>query len=352
MSAPIRVLIVDDSALARQVLADGLQADPKIDVVGSAADAFEALRLLIDLKPDVLTLDVEMPRMSGVEFLRSVMPRHPVPVVMASAHTRADSGVTRDALTAGAVGFVTKPSRNVAANLDSVLVELRAQVLAASRMDVSHLRDPSIAGRAATASAGPQVIAIGASTGGTKAIKHVLSGLPRDVPGIVVTQHMPAEFIPLYADRLDEQCAQDCRQAQDGDPVLPGQVLIAPGNLHTRVVRSGASYIVRCRPGPMVSENRPAVDVLFESMAASVAADGIGIVLTGAGADGARGLAAMRSSGARTLAQDAATCVVSSMPDTARRQGGVELTAALEDIAGQILGLLSLRRRQLRFGLH
>lgn len=348
MTRRTRVLVVDDSALVRDILARGLALDPELEVVGTASDPYAARDRIVQLKPDVLTLDVEMPRMDGVEFLRKLMPQYPLPVVMVSALTERGAQVTLDALEAGAVDFVTKPSADVARGLNAMLAELRAKVKVAARVDVSRFRQraPPQAvvkpkGQTALAVSTDKVVAIGASTGGTEAIREVVTQLPRATPGVVIVQHMPAGFTRMFADRLDQLSQMDVKEAEDGDRVMTGRVLVAPGGKHMRVVRAGGIYSVEIRPGELVCGHCPSVEVMMQSVARSVGANAVGAMLTGMGHDGADGLKAMRDAGARTLAQDEKSCVVFGMPKVAFERGGAERLVPLSDIATSILRLLS-----------
>ncbi|MBW1721802.1 MAG: chemotaxis response regulator protein-glutamate methylesterase [Deltaproteobacteria bacterium] len=347
MSRTIRVIIVDDSALVRNILAQGLGMDPAIEVVATAGDPYIARDEIIKHRPDVLTLDVEMPRMDGVEFLRRLMPQYPLPVVMVSALTQRGKQITIDALEAGAVDFVSKPSTDVERGLNDLLLELRTKVKIASTANVSHWKSkrngtpvrlsPSAG---ALAESTDKVIAIGASTGGTEAIKDVVVPLPAAAPGVVIVQHMPAGFTRMYAERLNTLCAVEVKEAESGDRVMPGRVLIAPGDYHMKVLRSGGYYHVECRQGEKVNGHRPSVDVLMHSVAKNVGANAVGVVLTGMGGDGAGGLSAMREAGARTLAQDEASSVVFGMPKVAYEQGGAERLVPLKDMAREVLNLV------------
>lgn len=343
MTRQIRVLIVDDSALVRKTLADGLREDPTFNVLGDAADPYEARDKIVRMRPDVLTLDVEMPRMDGVQFLRRLMPQFPIPVVMVSALTQRGKEITLQALAAGAVDFVTKPSRNVKGGLEAMMLELRTKLKIAATANVSHWKGKSSTpGQAAPISAAlsestDKVIAIGASTGGTEATKAVLKRLPKTTPGIVITQHMPPGFTKMYAERLNEECMHHCVEGADGMRVIPGHVYVAPGDQHMSVVRSGGHYLLRCSAGEKVSGHCPSVDVLFSSMAKHVGRNGIGVILTGMGRDGADGLLAMAKQGALTVAQDESTCVVYGMPKEAVENGGAKLVARLHDIAEHVV---------------
>lgn len=348
-STKTRVLVVDDSSLVREILSEGLSKDPQILVVGSAPDPYAARGKIAELKPDVLTLDVEMPRMDGVQFLRHMMPQFPLPVVMVSALTGKGQQLTLDALEAGAVDFVTKPSVNVSRGLEEMLQEIREKVKMAAHVDVNHWkagsssspsRISSIIAPKALAISTNKVIAIGASTGGVEAISRVLKALPATLPGIVIVQHMPPGFTKSYSDRLNQNCAMEVKEAESGDHVSPGKVLIAPGDQHMEVHRSGGNYIVTCYRGEKVSRHCPSVEVLFRSVAKYVGANAVGIILTGMGNDGAEGMLAMRQAGAKTLAQDEKSCVVFGMPKEAHRLGGVEQLVSLNKIPDTLVQLL------------
>lgn len=328
---------MDDSALVRSILSRGLAADRDIEVVASAADPYQARDAIVAHRPDVLTLDVEMPRMDGLQFLRKLMPQYPLPVIMVSSLTQQGSRITLDALAAGAVDFVLKPSSNVASGLEGMLTEIRDKVKMAAAVDVSRFRNRPVAPRESEeVTALPQttdkLIAIGASTGGTEAIRRIVAALPSHTPGIVIVQHMPAGFTRMFAERLDATSAMSVREARSGDRVMIGQVLIAPGDFHMQVMRSGGEYRVVCRQGARVCGHRPSVDVLFRSVAKHVGPNAIGAMLTGMGADGADAMVKLRESGARTVAQDEATSVVFGMPREAYERGGAERLSALDAI--------------------
>ncbi len=345
----IRVLVVDDSALVRQILTQGLELDPGIEVVGSAADPYQARDRILALHPDVLTLDVEMPRMDGVEFLRRLMPQHPLPVVMVSSLTQKGKQITIDALEAGAVDFVSKPMADVARGLQAMMFELRTKVKIAATVNVAHWKSkrselPKSTLRpspGALAESTDKVIAIGASTGGTEAIKKVITRFPATMPGVVVVQHMPAGFTKMFADRLNQLCAMEVKEAESGDRVMPGRILIAPGERQMKVIRSGGFYQVVCEAGEKVSGHCPSVDVMMHSVATHVGANAIGVMLTGMGSDGADGMLAMRRAGARSLAQDEESCVVFGMPKVAFERGGAERLLPLEEMAPAVMALLT-----------
>ncbi|HBC93788.1 MAG TPA: chemotaxis response regulator protein-glutamate methylesterase [Pelotomaculum sp.] len=347
----IKVLVVDDSALVREILARGLAMDRDIEVVGVASDPFIARDKIVRLKPDVLTLDVEMPRMDGVEFLRHLMPQYPLPVIVVSALTRKGAAITLAALEAGAVDVVAKPSTDIARGLNVMLGELRSKVKIAASANVSAWKGnrESIktirADSRALAESTDKVIAIGASTGGTEAIRKILQSFTAAIPGVVVVQHMPVGFTRHFADSLNDLCAMEVKEAKTGDRVLPGRVLIAPGDRHMTVRRSGGSYLVDCRSGDKVCGHCPSVEVLFQSVAECVGPNAIGIMLTGMGSDGANGMVAMRRAGARTIAQDETTSVVFGMPKVAYELGGAEGLVPLDVIPFTVMNLLAQYRK-------
>ena len=349
----IRVLVVDDSALVRDILSRGLAMDPGIEVVGAAPDPYVARDKIVELKPDVLTLDVEMPRMDGVEFLRKLMPQYPLPVVMVSALTQKGKKITMEALEAGAVDFVAKPSTNVARGLNAMLMELRTKVKIASTANVSHWKSKRgelprrpVAATKALAESTDKVVAIGASTGGTEAIRSIITQMPPTSPGVVIVQHMPAGFTKAFAERLNTLSMLEVKEAEEGDRVMPGRVLLAPGGFHMKVLRSGGIYTVSCQTGEKVNGHCPSVEVLMFSVAEYVGANAVGVMLTGMGRDGAEGMLAMRKAGARCIAQDEASCVVFGMPKEAYDRGGAESLVPLDDMPRAIIDLLSGRNKK------
>ncbi|MDY0191580.1 MAG: chemotaxis response regulator protein-glutamate methylesterase [Desulfuromonas sp.] len=352
MAQAIRVLVVDDSALVRQILSKGLSMDPDITVVGTAADPYIARDQIIKLRPDVLTLDVEMPRMDGVAFLRKLMPQFPLPIVMVSSLTQRGKQITMDALEAGAVDFVTKPTSNMAQGLNAMLGELRAKIKIASRANVAHWKNrriephqaASTLSSKALAESTDKVIAIGASTGGTEAIKKVITQFPANAPGVVIVQHMPPGFTKMFAERLNQLCAMEVKEAETGDRIRQGLILVAPGALQLEVERSGGIYQVKCYPGEKVSGHCPSVDVMMNSVAKHVGRNAVGVMLTGMGSDGANGMLAMKQAGARNIAQDEATSVVFGMPKVAFDKGGAEQLVPIENIASKVISLLTERK--------
>jgi len=350
----IRVLIVDDSALMRQVLTALLSKDPDIEVIGVAPDPYAAREKIKALNPDVLTLDVEMPKMDGLTFLEKLMRGHPMPVVMVSSLTEAGCQTTLRALELGAVDFITKPKLDLREGMEELAQDIIAKVKAAAVATVKHqasgvrrempLRtpDPSpLTPRGAMIKTTDMIIAIGSSTGGTEAVKEVLEVLPPNTPPILITQHMPERFTKTWADRLNNLCRISVKEAEDGDSVLPGHALIAPGSYHMTLVRSGARYTVRINQDPPVNRHRPSVDVMFASVAQYAGGNAVGVILTGMGGDGAKGLFAMKQAGAFTIAQDEASCVVFGMPKEAIKLGGAEKVLPLADIASAIYAHVS-----------
>jgi two-component system chemotaxis response regulator CheB len=335
-NARIRVLVIDDSLLFREIIARGLETDPQIEVVGKAADAFEAKDMILATKPNVVTCDIEMPKMNGIEFIRRLMPMYPVPVIAVSGL----SNTVFDALSAGAVDFVLKPDERSPQSVSTVIGEVIEKVKIASQAQVA----PACVGTQACGAGGPcpsdRIIGIGASTGGTEAIYRILQELSPSVPGIVIVQHIPTVFSGLFAQRLNNQTHFRVKEAEDGDAVEPGSVLIAPGNRHMRVWKSGRKYKVELFDGPKQNGHCPSVDVLFQSMARHCGKNAIGVILTGMGRDGASGLLSMRSKGAITLGQDESTSVVYGMPKIAWEIGAVQRQVPLPQMAKTIADCL------------
>lgn len=352
--AKSRVLIVDDSALMRQVLAQLLSKDPDIEVVGTAPDPYIAREKIKALNPDVLTLDVEMPKMDGLTFLEKLMRARPMPVVMVSSLTEAGCQTTLKALELGAVDFITKPKIDLQVRMEDIADDLIAKIKAAA---CAKVRDPvngqsSIVNRPLSLALSPggrgmgegamikttdTIIAIGSSTGGTEAVKGILEVLPPNTPPILITQHMPERFTKAWADRMDQLCRISVKEAEDGDSVLPGHALVAPGNHHMTLVRSGARYAVHINQDEPVNRHRPSVDVMFESVARCAGGNAIGVILTGMGGDGAKGLLMMKQAGAFTIAQDEASCVVFGMPKEAIKLGAADQVVALSHIPGAMV---------------
>ncbi len=349
MTNPIKVLIVDDSPVVRQAMTAVLESDPELQVIGAAADPYEAVALMRETAPDVITLDIEMPRMDGVTFLQKIMAQHPIPVLVCSSYTTAGSDVTARVFQHGAVDIITKPRLGTEAFLAEARIVICDAVKAAARVRPDRLRQRVAARPKLTADAvlskssrvpdvaTERIIAIGASTGGTEAVGVVLEALPSECPGIVVVQHMPEGFTRSFADNLDTFCRLKVKEAADGDPILPGQVLIAPGGRHTMIKRQGQRYTVEVRDGPLVSRHRPSVDVLFRSAARYAGANATGVILTGMGDDGAVGLKEMRDAGAFTIAQDEESSVVFGMPKEAIKLGAAARVLPLDTIAPALL---------------
>jgi two-component system chemotaxis response regulator CheB len=338
---PIRVLIVDDSAFVRQVLTQLLSTDPSIMVVGAAPDPFVAREMIKTLNPDVITLDIEMPRMDGLAFLEKIMTLRPMPVVMISSLTQKGADAALRALAMGAVDYIAKPMIGLSEGFEALKDQIIATIKMAAKARVSAASGAKPP--AARLSSGQhynsseKVIAVGASTGGVEALQDLLTAFPPDAPAILVTQHMPATFTASFANRLDQMCAVTVTQAKDGERVLPGHVYIAPGGFHLELARSGANYVCRVGDHAPVSGHRPSVDVLFRSVAKAAGANAVGIILTGMGNDGAMGLLEMRRAGASTIGQDEATCVVYGMPKVAFDLGAVEIELPIRKIAQQVL---------------
>ena len=349
MSQKIKVLIVDDSALVRSLLEKGLSKDPGIEVVGKANDVYVARDKIVMLKPDVLTLDVEMPRMDGIEFLKRLMPQHPLPVVMVSSLTQSGASVTLRALEAGAIDFVPKPSVNLSSGLDEMLDDLIEKIKIAAKVDVKHWKEKQIdlkkkidnKKHKILEGSTDKVVAIGASTGGTVALTQILREFPADMPGTVIVQHMPPVFTRMFAETLTRETKLYVKEAEDGDRIIRGRVLIAPGDRHMEVRRSGGQYLVHIFDGEKVNGHRPSVGVLFNSVADQVGSNAIGLILTGMGQDGALEMKKMREAGAPTIAQDEKTSVVYGMPKVAFECGGASEVRPLDQICGRLVALIN-----------
>jgi two-component system chemotaxis response regulator CheB len=350
VSEPIRVLVVDDSAVVRAALSEILSSDPAIEILGAAADPFLAAERMRDQAPDVITLDIEMPRMDGLTFLQRLMAQHPLPVVICSSLAEEGCETALRALELGAVEVIQKPRLGARQFLEESRTRICDAVKAAARArlrraPVRPIVEPKLTADAilppprsdAMLQTTERVVAVGASTGGTEALRQLLTSLPLDAPGVVVVQHMPERFTTAFARRLDSLCAVSVKEAEDGDSVVPGRALVAPGNRHTLVKRSGARYFVEVREGPLVSRHRPSVDVLFRSVARYAGRNAVGVILTGMGDDGARGMLELKAAGARTIAQDEATSVVWGMPLEAIKRGAVDEVLPLDAIAGDVL---------------
>jgi len=344
----IRVLIVDDSALVRQTLSEVLSSDPEIEVIGTAADPFIAAERISEQLPDVITLDIEMPRMDGLTFLRKIMAQHPIPVVICSSLAEDGAQSTLKALEYGAVDIITKPrmgskqfieeSRTILCQTVKAAASARVRVLTRTtvepKLTADHVLSRSTGAMIETTE---KVVAIGTSTGGTEALRVLLEALPADCPGIVIVQHMPELFTKSFADRLDQICAITVKEAEPNDTVIRGRALIAPGNHHMLLKRSGARYFVDIKEGPLVCRHRPSVDVLFRSTARYAGQNAVGVIMTGMGDDGANGMLEMKQAGAYTMAQDEATCVVFGMPNEAIKRNAVDRVLPLQAIASAIL---------------
>jgi len=348
LSKKIRVLVVDDSMLFRKTLASRLSRDTSIEIVGTAVDSFDAMDKINSLNPDVVTLDVEMPRLNGIDFLKRLIPIHPVPVIVVSSLPLN----VLDALDAGAVDFVEKPKVQTGVDLNEFVAQLIVKIKIASAAHV-RLRAPAVAAPAPKRPVGPPsllasarsndtIIAIGASTGGTDAILEVVKNLPATTPGVVIVQHMPPVFTRMYAERLDKICHMRVKEATHMDRVQRGQIIIAAGGLQMRVLKDTQGYYVRSEEGPKVNGHCPSVEVMFNSVAAVAGRNAIGVILTGMGADGAEGLLKMRKAGAYTIGQDKDSCVVYGMPQVAFNIGGVMKQAPLDKICGEIINRLNM----------
>lgn len=336
------VMVVDDSALVRKVLTDLINRAPDLDVVGSAADPYQAREKIKALNPDVLTLDVEMPRMDGIDFLEKIMRLRPMPVLMISSLTEAGNDTTLRALELGAVDFITKPKVDVADGLADYVEELHDKIRAAAASKIARRRTGSRATPVAQVAvkkriSSEKLIILGASTGGTVAIRSFLGGLPAQSPAVLITQHMPAGFTRSFAERLNGEIPLTVQEAEHGQRVLPGHVYIAPGDRHMQLRKNGADYMIGLDDGPAVNRHRPSVDVLFESAAAVAGANALGVILTGMGNDGARGMRLMHDAGAATFAQDESTCVVYGMPGEAVAAGGVGEELPLNRLAEAVI---------------
>ncbi|KAB2911927.1 MAG: chemotaxis response regulator protein-glutamate methylesterase [Dechloromonas sp.] len=355
MADKIKVMIVDDSALVRQVVSQALASDPGIEVIGTASDPLFALQKMKALWPDVLVIDIEMPRMDGITFLKKVMAERPTPVVVCSSLAEKGAQATFEALSAGAVSIITKPKLGLKSFLEDASNDIVQAVRSAARANMRALGNstlttpfnrpklsadvmlsPGAGSHRALERTTDQVVAIGTSTGGTQALEAVLTKLPATALGIVIVQHMPEKFTAMFAERLHGLCQIEVREARHGDRVIPGRALIAPGGRHMMLKRNGAQYVVDVADGPLVNRHKPSVDVLFRSVAKFAGANALGIIMTGMGDDGARGLKEMHDAGARTIAQDEASCVVFGMPKEAIKLGAADQVMPLDQIPGAI----------------
>jgi two-component system chemotaxis response regulator CheB len=356
MADKIKVMIVDDSAVVRQVVAAALAGDPGIEVIATASDPIFALHKMQAQWPDVLVIDIEMPRMDGITFLKKIMAERPTPVVVCSSLAGEGAQATFEAMAAGAIAIITKPKLGLKSFLEDASNDIVQAVRSAARANMRAVRsgfsvplqgDPvrpkpgadalQGAGNRALVHTTDQVVAIGTSTGGTQALEAVLTKLPATSLGIVIVQHMPEKFTAMFAERLNELCEIEVREARDGDRVIPGRALIAPGGRHMLLKRNGAQYAVEVVDGPLVNRHKPSVDVLFRSVAKFAGSNSLGIIMTGMGDDGARGMKEMHDAGARTLAQDEASCVVFGMPKEAIKLGAADQTVPLEHISAAIV---------------
>ncbi|HEY0665062.1 MAG TPA: chemotaxis response regulator protein-glutamate methylesterase [Gallionella sp.] len=349
MKNKLKVLVIDDSALIRSVMKEIINRERDMECVGVAPDPLVAREMIKALNPDVLTLDVEMPKMDGLDFLERLMRLRPMPVLMVSTLTERGSDITFRALELGAVDFVSKPKLDIARGMEEYAIEITDKIRATAQARVRKPLDermpvpgkysadailPSVNARFASTE---KLIVIGASTGGTEAIKEILTKLPADAPGVLVTQHMPEHFTKSFADRLDSLCKISVKEAEDNERILPGHAYIAPGHSHLLIKRSGANYMTRLDQGELVNRHRPSVDVLFRSAANVAGANALGVILTGMGKDGVLGMLEMKRAGSYTIAQDEATCVVFGMPKEAIAAGGVSEVLPLQSIARRSL---------------
>lgn len=342
----IKVLIVDDSATVRKIFSEELSKEPDMEVVGAAPDPFIARDKIVYLHPDVITLDIEMPRMDGLTFLKKIMQYHPLPVIIVSSLSPQGSKMALEALESGAVEVLAKPGASY--SVGEMSTQLKDKIRAAAGVNLRQIRRPVPSSPApagvishALTETTQKVIAIGASTGGTEALRGVLMNVPENISGILIVQHMPAQFTTAFAERLNRLCPIEVKEAKEGDSVLNGKALIAPGNFHMLLKRVGAKYIVQIKNGPLVHHQRPAVDVLFNSVAQHAGANAIGVILTGMGADGSQGLLKMKEAGAKTIAQDEATCVVFGMPKEAIKIGAVDRVVPIDRIPQEMIRFLN-----------
>ncbi len=350
MTKKLRVLIVDDSAVVRNTLSEIINQDSRMEVMATAQDPFIAADRIGKEVPDVITLDLEMPRMDGLTFLEKIMSQHPMPVVICSSLTESGSRSALKAMELGAVEIIAKPKMGTRTFLEESKVRICDTIYAAARASIKRISPSRTVQPKLTADAviakptsramvrtTEKVVVVGASTGGTEALRYFLEMLPANAPGIVIVQHMPENFTRAFADRLNTTCQVTVKEAENDDTVIRGRALIAPGNRHALLKRSGARYYVEVKDGPLVSRHRPSVDVLFRSTARYAGANAVGVIMTGMGDDGAQGMLEMKEAGAFTIAQDEATCVVFGMPKEAIKKGGVDKVMPLQSIAGTVL---------------
>jgi len=341
----IKVFIVDDSAIVRKIFSEEISKESDMEVIGTAPDPFVARDKIVHQKPDVMTLDIEMPRMDGLTFLKKIMKHYPLPVLIVSSLTPKGGKMAMEALEYGAVDVLSKPGSSY--SVGDMSAQLKEKIRAAARANLNRVsaptprQEPTGTITKALTETTQKLIAMGASTGGTEALKEVLVRMPQNSPGMVIVQHMPPLFTTAFAERLNRLCSVEVREAKDGDSVLNGQALIAPGNFHMLMRRSGSRYYVNIKDGPMVHHQRPAVDILFNSVAQYAGANAIGVILTGMGADGAQGMLRMKEGGAKTIAQDEASCVVFGMPKEAIRLGAVDRVVPLELIPQEIIHFIN-----------
>ena len=338
----VKVLIVDDSAVVRNIFSKELSMDPELKIIGAAPDPYVARDMIVRLQPDVVTLDIEMPRMDGVTFLRKLMRHHPLPVIVVSSLTKKGSDLAMEALHEGAVDVMCKPGPSY--SVGDMSLSLIDKIKAAARVNVLTMQNiwskmPKEPVKLSMTKTTNKVYAIGASTGGTQALEYILTSMPADAPGIVIVQHMPEKFTKSFAVRLNDLSKIDVKEAENGDRIIPGRALIAPGNQHMIVRRSGASYYVEIKAGPLVKRQRPSVEVLFNSVAKYAGNNAVGILLTGMGSDGAEGLLKMKQAGAATIAQDEKSCVVFGMPKEAIQLGAADSILDLKLIPEAMLDL-------------
>ncbi len=345
MKKNIRVLVVDDSAVVRKVFKEEISREKDMEVVGTAPDPYVARDKIVKFKPDVITLDIEMPRMDGITFLKKLMKHYPLPVIIVSSLTRNSGKLVMEALSLGALEVISKPSS--AYSVGEMSVQLIDKIRAVARLKVSPVEERPYTKSVQTkitpkplSETTNKIIAIGASTGGTEALKTVLTGMPPNAPGTLVVQHMPANFTTSFAERLDELSAMTIKEAKDGDSLINGVALLAPGNYHMLLKRSGANYYVQVKKGPLVHHQRPAVDVLFHSVADYAGSNAVGVILTGMGSDGALGLLKMKEAGARTVAQDEKSCIVFGMPKEAIKLGAADKVVPLNSVSKSVLDMI------------